>query len=368
MTKIALVSDWCLPRFGGLELQMLDLARSLRAAGHVVEIITATPGPDTLDGIPVHRVGGLRMPFFEFTISPRQFRELEDILVRGEFDVVHVQSGIIAPFAYGGAAVAVRAGFPTALTFHSVYDYLAPALHNLSSLTKWNALPIAWSAVSSLVARETSAALSGARVDVLPNGIEPSQWKVEPHRREPGTLHLVSVTRLQVRKRPRDLFAILDAAQATLGTSARLTLDIIGDGRERIFIDRLAARAGAERVTVHGRLTREEIKRIFSLSDVFVLPTRMESFGIAALEAMCAGLPVVARRNTGVEDFVTDRVNGLLGDSTEALTDAVVELARNEPLREAIAERNRAAHPPYAWGDIVRATLAQYERARQIGR
>ena len=42
--RIALVCDWCLPRFGGLELQLIDLARALRSAGHDPEIITATPG------------------------------------------------------------------------------------------------------------------------------------------------------------------------------------------------------------------------------------------------------------------------------------------------------------------------------------
>ena len=79
----------------------------------------------------------------------------------------------------------------------------------------------------------------------------------------------------------------------------------------------------------------------------------MESFGIAALEAVCAGLPVIARSNTGVEDFVTHGENGLLADSVDGLTQAVVELARNEPLRASMARRNRDARPPYAWSDIV---------------
>src|SRR6185369_5878516 len=91
--KIALVCDWCLPRFGGLELQLIDLAKALRAAGHSVEIITATPGPDVIDGIPVRRLRGFRFPFFEFTFSLRQFRELRAALRDGEFDVVHVHCG-----------------------------------------------------------------------------------------------------------------------------------------------------------------------------------------------------------------------------------------------------------------------------------
>ena len=105
---------------------------------------------------------------------------------------------------------------------------------------------------------------------------------------------------------------------------------------------------------------------MFAESDAFLLPTRMESFGIAALEALLAGLPVIARRNTGVEDFVVHGENGLLGDSIEDLTSAVVELAQNEELRASIVERNRAARPPFAWSDVVTATVAEYDRAARM--
>jgi glycosyltransferase involved in cell wall biosynthesis len=364
--KIALVCDWCLPRFGGLELQLLDLAKALRAEGHTAEIITATPGAASIDGIPVRRLRGFRFPFFEFTSSLRQFRELRAALRDGAFDVVHVHCGVIAPLAYGGVRLAALSGIPTALTFHSVYDYLEPALHLLVRLSGASRFPVAWSAVSRHVARETSRILNDADVRVLPNGIDTNGWATAPHVRQADELRVVAVMRLQVRKRPRDLFAILDEAQRRVGSSVRITLDIIGDGRERFFVDRLAAAAGAERVRVHGRLTREEIRAIFATSDVFLLPTRMESFGIAALEALLAGIPVIARRNTGVEDFVVHGENGLLGDSMEELTSAVVELAQNERLRAAIAQRNRAATPPFGWREVVAATIAEYDRAERL--
>jgi len=364
--RIALVCDWCLPRFGGLELQLIDLATALRDAGNDVEIITATPGPTSLSGIHVHRLPGLRFPYFGFSASPRQFRAFRTLLQDGDFDVVHVHSGVIAPLAYGTADIAARSGIPTALTFHSVYDYLAPALRALATLSGAPRFPVAWSAVSRYVARETSRALNGATVDILPNGIAPTAWTIAPHERRADELRLAAVMRLQVRKRPRDLFAILDDAQRQVGPSVRITLDIVGDGRERRVVERLAARAGTDRVRVHGRRTRDEIRALFARSDAFVLPTRMESFGIAALEALCAGLPVIARRDTGVEDFVTHRENGLLADSVAGLTQAVVELARNEPLRASMARANRDAKPPYAWSDIVAATIAQYERAERL--
>ncbi|HTE45326.1 MAG TPA: glycosyltransferase family 4 protein [Gemmatimonadaceae bacterium] len=366
--RVALVCDWCLPRFGGLELQLIDLATSLRAAGNSVEIITATPGPPSLSGITVHRLSGFRFPYFGFSASLRQFREFRALLRTGGFDVVHVHSGIIAPLAYGTAAIAAKSGIPTALTFHSVYDYLAPALTALARISGATRFPIAWSAVSGHVARETSRALSDAQVDILPNGIDPNAWATPPHERRSDTFRLVAVMRLQVRKRPRDLFTILENAQRQLGSAARVTLDIVGDGPERRAVERRAAQAGADRVRVHGRRTRDEIRELFAEADAFVLPTRMESFGIAALEALCAGVPVIARSDTGVQDFVKHGENGLLADSVAGLTAAAVELARNEPLRSSIARRNHAARPPYAWSDVVTATLAQYARAESLQR
>jgi glycosyltransferase involved in cell wall biosynthesis len=364
--RIALVCDWCLPRFGGLELQLIDLARALRAAGHHVEIITSTPGPDSLDGIRVRRLRGMRFPYFNFTCSPTQFREFRAILATGEFDVVHVQSGIIAPLAYGCTRIAANAGLPTVVTFHSVYDYLEPALELLGKAGHAATLPVAYTAVSSHVARETARAL-GAPVEVLPNGIDAGSWKsTMPHQRAPDEFRLVSVMRLQVRKRPRDLFKIIEAAQRAIGNRTHITIDIIGDGPERFIVDRLAEVAGVDRVRVHGRKSREEIRAIFATSDAFLLPTRMESFGIAALEALCAGLPVITRRNTGMEDFVADRKNGLLCGSWEDMAAAVAELATNEPLRAQIAQTNRATTPPYGWADIVVAAMGQYARAELL--
>jgi glycosyltransferase involved in cell wall biosynthesis len=366
--RIAFVCDWCLPRFGGLELQLVDLARALIAAGHAVEIITSTPGPSDVGGVPVRRLAGFRAPLFGFACSPRQFRELSELLVPLSYDVVHVHSGVVAPLAYGATRIAVRAGLPTAVTFHSVYAYLRPALGALASMSGAGRWPVAWTAVSRRVAGEAKQALTHAgqspEVAVLPNGLDPTEWCLAPGaaREESNEFRLVSVLRLQVRKRPRSLFRVLDAAQRQGGAQARFTLDIIGDGPERATVERLAAARNGS-VRVHGRLDRTQIRDVFALADAFVLPTRMESFGIAALEARCAGLPVIARRGTGTEDFITHREHGLLADSDVGLADAVVELARDVSLRQSIAARNRATTPPYAWPDVVAATLAQYDRA-----
>ncbi len=364
--RIAFICDWCLPRFGGLELQLSDLARSLVTQGHCVEILTSTPGPAEVEGITVHRLDGLRFPWWGFTCSLRQFSELGARIRDNAYDVLHVQCGVVAPLAYGSARIAARSGIPTAFTFHSVYDYLQPALRLLAEAGGARRLPIAWSAVSTLVAREASRALRGARVDILPNGIDPSSWACPAHRRTPGELRLVFAGRLQVRKRPVALIAILEEAQRLAGAGMRISLDVVGDGPQRARLERLARGALGGRVRMHGRVTREEIRALFAQADAFVLPSERESFGIAALEARCAGLPVIALRDTGVADFIEHRRSGLLGRNDAELARAVADLACDEPLRSAIAQHNREAEPDYAWSGVVARVLGQYDRAREL--
>lgn len=349
-------------------MQLAGLAAEQTRRGHHVEIVTAMPGEPTVDGIPVHRLPGFRLPFAGVTASAQQFTALREILERGRFDVVHVHCGIIAPLAYGSASLSARAGFPTVLTFHSVYDYLRPALRALGWVGRARELPIAWSAVSRFVADETRRTLGVGDVRVLPNGIAPEEWRTTAPAPFDGELRVTSVMRLHPRKRPRALFPILERAQRLAGPRARITLDIVGDGVERRAVERLARQAGLDRVRLHGWLSRDVIARLLARSHAFILPTRMESFGIAALEAMCAGLPVLARRDTGVADFVADGVNGFLGASDRDLADALAALATDRDLRARIAERNRSLVTPFAWPAVAARVESAYAAAAALQR
>ncbi len=343
-------------------MQLAGLAAEQMRHGHAVEIITAMPGDPWLDGIRVHRLPGFRIPLAGVTASTRQFAELRATLGSRQFDVVHVHSGIIAPLAYGAARIAASAGLPAVFTFHSIYDYLRPALRALGWIGAARDLPIVWSAVSRFVARETRETLGLREVLVLPNGIDIDAWRRHEPTRFDGELRVVSVMRLHPRKRARALFTIVDRAQRMAGPDVKISLDIVGDGVERPAIERLA-RERAGQVRLHGWLERDAIARLLAQSHVFLLPTRMESFGIAALEAMSAGLPVLARRDTGVEDFVIDGENGLLGRSDDDLAKALARLAGDGDLRASIAARNRSGRPPYAWPEVAAQVEAAYASA-----
>jgi glycosyltransferase involved in cell wall biosynthesis len=106
-----------------------------------------------------------------------------------------------------------------------------------------------------------------------------------------------------------------------------------------------------------------QLRDLYRRADVYVAPAVLEAFGIAALEARTAGVPVVARAGTGVAEFVDDGVEGILAPSDAALADAVRSLAADPARRSAMAAASRARTPPATWSEVVARSAAAYDRA-----
>lgn len=354
--RIALVSDWFLPRLGGIELQMRDLALALKARGHEVEVITPVPGPDVVEGIRVHRLGAPRLPGAGIVFTPDAFEGLRQLVANGRYDLIHVHFGIIAPAAYGATAIAQSLGIPTVATFHSVLTHFEVPQWLLSGALGIREWRVKWSAVSSVVAESIRPLVGGQEVTILPNGIDPEWWR-PPNAgcgmRDADAVRFIAVMRLHPRKRPAALVDAMAEASRRLGPG-RLHLEIIGDGGELGRLHRRIERHNlVSTVTLSGWKSREEVRASLHRADVFLMPSRLEAFGIAALEARCAGLPVIAMRQAGAQDFLTPGHDGLLAGSDAEFAEMVVRLAsRRDEL-----ERMRAVtgEPPagYGWSDVL---------------
>ncbi len=374
--RIAHLTDCYLPRLGGIEMQVRDLARRQVEAGHEVHVLTTTPaaprqtGPapdDGADGVTVHRLA-LGLPY-ELPVNPRANSGVRRVLADyGPFDAAHVHAGVVSPFAFGAAPVCAAAGVPTVVTLHCLWGYLTPAFRLVDSQAKWSRWPVVLSAVSD-VAAVPLRRIAGREVDVevLPNGIDPAEWQVQPEPHDPDDVLVVSVMRLAPRKRPMQLLRTLREARDLLPASFRLRADVIGEGPERKSLERYLRRTGMDSwVRLTGRLGREEIKDIYRRADVFVAPANLESFGIAALEARCAGLPVLAKANGGIREFVADEREGLLAATDGELVSGLVRLCRSPGLRASIAQHNRDVPPAVSWDDVLPRTEAVYARAADL--
>ena len=367
---VALVSDCYLPNMGGIEMQTHDLARNLAARGHEVVVVTSTPGPDEVEGVRVHRLapaGNKRLPGFHFALplATSVFDELRQVLADEDVDVAHFHGGVGSPLAFIGASNAQADGVPSVVTTHCLWSYAAPGFRLVEQRYHWTQWPVVFSAVSQ-VAAAPMRRLAGPDVDVvvLPNGIDRDEWVVEPEPQDPDVFTVVSVMRLAMRKRPLQLVRLLRHVRDGLAPDRRLHAVIVGEGPQRHLIERLIAAEGMDdSIELTGRLGRPAIRQLYARAGAFVAPANLESFGIAALEARCAGVPVVAKAHTGVVEFVEHGREGLLGTSDKDLARQLVRLGRDVELRDAMAKHNLDTAPAMDWDDVVERNLAAYSRA-----
>ena len=369
--RIAHVSDCYAPRTGGIEMQVAGLATHQVAAGDQVRVITATPGrgavfagDDVVDGVTVHRVAA-HIPF-ELPVHPRTGHEVGALLDAHPVDVVHVHAGVVSPFAWSSIRAACKRGIPTLVTVHSVWGPLAgPGFAASDVLLHWSRWGATLSAVSSVAAERIAQSVSNAgAVLVVPNGIDPTAWRITPAPADPARLRLTSVMRMAPRKRTQPLVRIIEAAAVQLRGDVAVSAVLVGDGPERSRAERYVRENGLQStITFAGRLDRDGIKGVFANSDVYVQPSIKESFGLAALEARTAGLPVVARSQTGTTEFIHDEVQGLLAADDRGMVRAIARLGRDRELLDRIAEVNLSTTPDQAWPSVIQAVADAYRRA-----
>ncbi len=361
--RVALVSDWFLPRMGGIELHLRDLALALRATGVDARVITTTRGPAEVDGVPVHRVSSPLLPGSGVALSPSLVTRIGAVLHDAQFDVVHAHASVVSPVAYAGAMAGAGSQLPTVLTFHSMLHRSSMLLAASDGLFGWSR-HVVLSAVSSVVAAQAARWMPEASVGVLPNAIDSAFWRHTVNVGGGEGVHIVSAMRLSRKKRPLSLVrAFAEAVRFVAGVPA-LRLTIAGDGPDRAAIVRLAAELGVgDRVSLPGHLAREELRALYARADVFVLPSERESFGIAALEARTAGLPVIAMLGCGARDFIAPGVNGLLAANEHELGQFLARLALDQPLRLFMAHRNRSQPADYDWSAVVVLHRAIYRTA-----
>lgn len=369
--RVAHVSDVYLPRTGGIESQIRGLTQAEQAAGDQVSIFTATPAsrhqaviPGEVDnGIPVHRLA-IRLPG-SLPVTPhvgaRLARELQ-----GHTDVVHVHGGLVSPFAWPALRTVVKAGLPAVVTVHSVWANWSKPIGATRNLAGWSRWPVVWTTVSEMAAESLQRALGPAcQVQILPNGIDIDTWRGEPSPdKNPQELVIVSVARLALRKRSLALIDVLTAARQQLPPEITLRAILVGDGPDRSKIERVLAERKMTWVELAGWRNSSQIRKIFSRSDAFINPTRLESFGIAALEARTFGLPVIALSGSGVTSFVQDGIEGLLADDDAGLVKAIVRLGTDPELLARLGSHNRDTVPPFGWPDVIETAHNLYGQAQ----
>jgi len=362
--KIALVCDWFLPQMGGTEMHMRDLADRLSEEGHEVHVITPIPGRTDGERFHIHRLNVSLLPYAHCVYTRSAFRKIESILSEEAFDIVHCHCNIISPTSYGSLYLSQKLGIPAVITWDSIIGPYCLGLAFLNWIFKWSDWPVLFSGVSEVVVRGVASLVRNQDVTILPNGLNVLEWKVTPVERDPQEVWIVSVMRLFRKKRGKALVRLLPKVLKRIPANTRIKLKIIGEGPKRSALEKQVKRLGLEDIVeLPGHRSRDELRGIFSRTDIYVQPTRWESFGLAALEARCAGLPVLAKSQGGVKGFIRTGKEGFLARTDQELEDHLVRLIMEPELRESIARNNRETEPPLDWKEVMKQHEAIYQKA-----
>lgn len=364
--RIAHVTDFYLPRLGGIEMHVQDLATRQAAQGHDVTIITSSPSGGSTESPELQVVrltDDLRRPS---ALHPRAPFAGARVLAETAPDVVHVHVGVGTPLAFWAARSCVRRGMPTALTNHSLWSGWGQLFRALDAAGGWSRGGLAWSAVSEAAARPMRAILPDhCPVSVVSNGIDESFWSVDADSRDDDEIVLLAVMRLAARKRSLPMLRMVRELRERVPATTGLTLLVVGDGPQRPNMERYVRRHDmGDYVQLRGRHDRTQIRDLYRRADAFLAPADLESFGIAALEARCAGVPVVAKAGTGIAEFVEDGRHGLIADSDAAMVDALERICVDGDLRTSMRGPGGTEHT--SWPEVLAATEQLYVDAGAV--
>ena len=365
--RIVHAADSFAPDIGGIESQVEALATRQRDLGHDVTVLTAVGEPADLD-LDVARAGGRRWLTVAFPY--RNYRMVAEVLDRTPVDVVHAHFTVISPLAIYATRAASRRGIPVAITVHSLWWKVAWATRVSTLPFGWGRIRAAWSGVSSVASAHVARTLPRAgEISVVPNLVDTTWWHPQPPIRETGTdeLRLVLVGRLKKRKHVGEFIDVLARVRPQIPAGTKVRVSIAGIGPRRADLERQVAELGlGDWVHFLGHRDREDVRKLLHESDLFVASSRQESFGIAALEARAAGLPVLGYRGNGLVDFIEDGTEGVLVADADEMVEALTTLLGDPSELDRLRKTTTTEPPSVGVDEAMTSVEVLYRRAQAM--
>jgi len=372
----------CYPTYGGSGVVATELGIELAARGQEVHFITSSL-PFRLTGretnIHFHEVAVYNYPLFEhppydLALATRmaevaEFYALD--LLHVHYAIPHSISALLARQMLETQQVAAsRRYLPIITTLHGTDITLVGLDRSYLPITRFGIEQSdGVTAISSHLRERTREAFNiQGEIEVIRNFVNCDLYvrvptkvaAMRPRFAEPDEKLLTHLSNFRPVKRILDVIEVFAKVSAAL--PARLML--IGDGPDRSAAEHLALRLGvADRIHFLGK--QDNVNELLPLADLMLMPSEMESFGLAALEAMACSVPTIATRVGGVPELIDDNVNGLLFPvgNIEAMSTAAIALL-NDTLRLAAmaAAGRRTASDRFCTTRIIPLYETYYER------
>lgn len=337
----------CYPTYGGSGVVATELGKALARRGHKIHFITYKQ-PFRLvsfhPNVSYHEVSFenydlFQYPPYETALASR----MVDVVKFEKLDILHVHYAIPhASAAFIAQQILKEEGIyvPFITTLHGTDITLVGKDRSFLPVVSFSInRSDGITAVSEALKNETVENFSiHKNIEVIPNFIDIDRFNKldKSHFRkiiaEEGEKILIHVSNFRKLKRVQDVILMFEILQKKI--SSKLLL--VGDGPERAECEELSRKLSiCDHVKFLGK--QEAVEELFAISDLFVMPSASESFGLAALEAMACGVPVISTNAGGLPELIQEGYNGFMsdvGDIKSMADNAIRILADNDLLEE----------------------------------
>ena len=363
--KIALVSpyDWTVS--GGVNNHIAHLAEKFVALGHEPHVIAAGSKPVPSGICPITTIGRpipLRVSgsVARITLSLRTAGKVKSVLSETDFDIVHVHEPFMPqlPIQFLRYSTTVNVG-----TWHAARESNWAYVYGRRLIKRWARKLDGKIAVSAAAVKHIEKYFPGY-YNIIPNGVDIERFEreVEPMPEfGDGKRNVLFVGRPEKRKGLKYLIRAFVGVQRAIPDSR---LIVVGAGKFDRY-EQAVRNARLRDVVFRSHVPFDELPRYHHSVHVFCAPnTGFESQGIVLLEAMAAGLPIVASNIDGFAGVLTHGVEGLLvrPEDAQSLADALIELLRDPRRCAEMAARGRERAQYFSWDRVSQQVLSYYER------
>ncbi|MGD0698096.1 MAG: N-acetyl-alpha-D-glucosaminyl L-malate synthase BshA [Terriglobia bacterium] len=342
----------CYPTYGGSGVVATELGLELAARGHDVHFISyAVPVRMTAasERLHFHEVEVMNYPLFDhppYTLALASM--MRNVAVNESLDLLHVHYAIPhSVSAYLARAMVAPLKLPFVTTLHGTDITLVGADRSYLPITKFSIEQSnAVTAISEYLRRITAEEFEIRRpVEMIPNFVncdvfQPADGECRREEFAPeGEKILIHLSNFRPVKRVADVIEIFALVREEIPAK----LIMIGDGPDRATAEWLTKKKGLSRdVIFMGK--QNQVQSLLNCGDALLLPSELESFGLAALEGMACGVPAICSKVGGVPEVITDGVEGYLVPVGDVNTMAVraLEILTNPDRRAQMGEAARA--------------------------
>jgi N-acetyl-alpha-D-glucosaminyl L-malate synthase BshA len=327
----------CYPTFGGSGILASELGRQLSKNHDVHFICYAQPFRLEGAGIPFHKVDVLAYPLFKFPpYTLALASKMLEVAQEEDLDILHVHYAVPHSTSAYLAKKLLKDSIKVVTTLHGTDVQLVGLDPSYYSITKFSIEQAdGVSAVSESLKNSTRQKFDIEKdIQVIYNFVDLSRYWTEDHEKKVVT-HMSNF---------REVKRIPDVIDTFCKISALIPAELylVGDGPETPLAEEMVKKCKIQdKTTFFGNV--RSIEEILARTDVFLLPSGQESFGLAALEAMASSVPVIATKVGGLPEVIDHEENGFLcplGD-TQAMAEYAVELLRDDSYRKEIGRKAR---------------------------